>query len=368
MELVHAELIRRLADRYQFTVFATDVDPDVRKLVKWHRIRVPRRPIPLKTALFSLVAGLRLVRAPVDLVHTCGAVVLNRVDASTVHFCHAGYLGKRESLAPSAMPPVRRLNTAIKRVQALAMERWSYRSSHVRVLLAVSSQVESELADHFPGTAVRLTPNGVDLRRFRPDRATRQSVRAEAGATDDDVVVLFVGGDWARKGLDTAVNALAVARRAGAPVRLWVVGSGDQHRYRQLAEEAGVGQSIRFWGHQSDVAPWYQAADIFLCTSTYESFSLALVEAAAAGLPLVTTHVGVAAQLFATGAVGPPGALVEDDPLAVGEALVTLATDSAARERCSRAARRRAEPFDWERLADAVDQVYRDLLADGGRR
>ena len=76
MERVHAELIRRLLDRYRFTIVASNVADDLRGRVDWLRVPLPSKPIPLRFLLFYGLGALQLRRAHTDLVHVCGALVL----------------------------------------------------------------------------------------------------------------------------------------------------------------------------------------------------------------------------------------------------------------------------------------------------
>jgi glycosyltransferase involved in cell wall biosynthesis len=80
-----------------------------------------------------------------------------------------------------------------------------------------------------PGIACTVAPNGVDRQRVRPDTGLRPRLRQEFGAGPDDLVAVFVGGDWERKGLDIAIRAVAEARRVhGVAVSLWIVGPGKR--------------------------------------------------------------------------------------------------------------------------------------------
>ena len=186
-----------------------------------------------------------------------------------------------------------------------------------------------ELGEKYPDVAVEETPNGVDLDRFRPDPATRLAVRSEVNVDDRTTVALFVGGDWDRKGLALAIDALAVARAAGAAVELWVLGSGDERRFRAQADTAGVAGTVRFLGRRPEMERYYQAADVYLCCSSYEAFSLALLEAAACALPLVATRVGGVAEVL-EGPGEPGGVVVARRAEEVGAVLGELAPGPSA--------------------------------------
>ncbi len=361
MERVHAELIRRLLDRYRFVIVASKVANDLQERVDWLRVPVPSRPMPLRFLLFYGLGTVQVRRAGADLVHTCGALVPNRADVASVHFCHAGFVAANGRLAPEGSALPRRLNTALQRCLALEAERWSYRSGRLGLLAPVSQLVGEELRQAYCGVAVENTPIGVDLDRYRPNGAKRAGVRKEMGTDRAATVALFVGGDWDRKGLAYAIDALAIARATVDELELWVIGTGDESRFAARAVTAGVGRSVHFLGWRGDVERYYQGADIFLGCSSYEGFSLALVEAAASGLPLVTTEVGVAREMF-DGSEEPCGLLVERRAQDLGTALAALGADPNRRTAYGRAARRRAERFSWDRLADGVDTIYRRLL------
>ena len=173
MERVHSELIRRLSDRFDFVVLSHTLEADLSELVTWHRVPTPRRPAVIARPLFFAVGSLYAARLDVDILHTCGAIVGNRAQLSTVHFCHAGFREANGGLAPKGAPFDRRLNTALMRSFAIGAERWCYRGTRTDVLGAVSRQVEGELENHYKGARVVVTPNGVDVEDFRPDHEVR---------------------------------------------------------------------------------------------------------------------------------------------------------------------------------------------------
>lgn len=362
MERACAELIRRSNDSLAFTVICADLDPRLRELVdRWIRVRIPRRPSPVRFAVFFLLAGWALRRVDAAIVHTVGAIVPNRVDLASIHFCHAGY---REAVglgrSPGASWP-RRLNRAMAQWQARAAERWCYRPARLSALAAVSQGVAGEVSRHFPGVPVRETRNGVDATRFHPDAASRDEVRQETSTDPDAVVALFVGGDWRRKGLELAVEALAAAASVGTFLRLWVVGAGDVAQFQRIARRAGVAEQVLFFGPRSDTHRFYQAADIFVLPSAYETFSIASFEAAACGLPLVIPPLHGASELVGN---DEGGMIVERTASSIGHAFARLAQDKTLREQLGGEAARRALQYSWDRSVDSVLEIYRALLAE----
>lgn len=362
MERVCAELVRRGSDRYRFVVYSSELDPGLEEFVAWKRIVVPRRPIPLKFVAFFVTAGLRLSRSPVDLVHSVGAVVPNRVDLASVHFCHAGFRERTGSLAPAGRTFLRRINTALARLVALGAERWSYRPERVRRLAAVSTGVALELRSHYPRVPTTVAPNGTDAERFRPDLALRRGVRLTERVGPSEVVALFLASDWDHKGLSLAIAGVAQASSGlDARLLLWVVGRGDERRFRAIAERSDVGDRVRFFGVRTDAERFYQAADIFVLPTVYETFSLAAFEAAASGLPLVAPAVSGIEELIGKDEAG---IIVDRTPASVASALTRLGADPELRARLGEVGRRRASEYTWERSVESVLALYGELLTD----
>jgi glycosyltransferase involved in cell wall biosynthesis/GT2 family glycosyltransferase len=370
MERVVAELVRRLHGDFDVVVVSSTLAPDLRGLVRWERVRVPPAPFPLKFAAFFARAGWRLRRLDADLVQTVGAIVPNRVDVAAVHFCHADYRRATGTLAPAEAAPLHRLNSTVSRALALAAERWCYRPSRTGVLSAVSTGVARATARHYPGVQVAVVPNGVDLERFRPDTAARAELRQ--GTPERGTVAVFVGGDWDRKGLGVALRAIALLRDGGRAVGLWVVGEGDQERFGAEAERLGIADRVTFFGARRDVERWFQAADLFVLPTLYETFSLVAHEAAACGLPVVATRVHGIDDLAGDGEAG---LLVERDATEVATAIARLSDDPGLRRRLGDEGRRRVAPLTWERCTDEARGVLEQRLrrapergAPGARR
>lgn len=359
MERACAELVRRAHQEFDFIVISAELDPALRTLVKrWIRIRVPMRPIPLKFVLFWLQAGLRVRLTRADLVHTVGALIPNRVDVASIHFCHAGYLRAVRRLAPASAPLPRRINTSIAHFLALLAERWSYRRGRLRAFAAVSRGVCQELRDNYPGIEVRLTPNGVDTDRFHPDPDARAELRAAAGV-DGGTVAAFIGSDWHWKGLPLVLSALAEVRQRGVDMRLWVLGTGDRRRFGTLAESLSLGPAVSFCGFRSDTERVLAAADLFVLPSLYETFSLVALEAAATGLPVVVTPVhGIGDMVRDENA----GVVVERRTSSIAGALLTLGRDRRLREKLGAHALSASRAYSWGSSAGSMIKLYRSLL------
>jgi UDP-glucose:(heptosyl)LPS alpha-1,3-glucosyltransferase len=214
----------------------------------------------------------------------------------------------------------------------------------------------------YPRAHIAVTPNGVDIDRFRPNLDARAAVRSAHGVDEDERIALFVGGNWDHKGLPIAITAIAEAVAMGAPVdRLWVIGAGDVERFRQLARGSALEGRVTFFGARKDVELFYQAADFFLLPSLYEAFSLVLLEAAASGLVIITTAVNGTQELSS---VDQSLLIVDRTSAAFAQALVRLCEDEELAREMQGAAREAALAYTWERSVREVVRVYEELTAD----
>jgi UDP-glucose:(heptosyl)LPS alpha-1,3-glucosyltransferase len=244
-----------------------------------------------------------------------------------------------------------------------AGERLCFRVNRPAAFICVSDGVADEMRRHFPALSDRVVTihNGVDTDGFapgvRPEEASAR--RASLNAAAGQLVAVFVGSEWERKGLEPAIRALVAAPEW----ILAVAGGGDEARYRALAHELGVGERLRWLGVVSDIQPVYAMADAFVLPSSYETFSLVTFEAAASGLPVLAAPVSGVRELIDDGR---NGFLIGREPDQIAARLRQLADDPALRERLGEAARRSALEFSWERMVDRHRELYR-RLAEGSQ-
>jgi glycosyltransferase-like protein len=239
------------------------------------------------------------------------------------------------------------------------------------VVLVVSRLWRQQLLDEY-GVDAAVVPNGVDHGRFAapPPAAAVAAVRSRV-AGPGDVVVLTVGGIEPRKGSAQLVRALA-RLRAAVPARvvLAVVGGHsfqDHAWYRDavLAELPALGlelgRDVVLVGTVPDeeMTAWYHAADVFAFPSVKEGWGLVVLEALAAGLPVVATDIPVFREYLASGESAllvPP-----DDDAALADALASVLTRPDLRSRLVTAGRAVARRYDWGTSAARHIDIYRSL-------
>ena len=209
---------------------------------------------------------------------------------------HATWLEERLRDAPAslrtrvAMSPYHRYK--------LAMERKLFASPWLRRVLCNSKLVRDDIKARFglPDERLPVLYNAVDSNIYSPElRVHRERIRGKHKIADDATVYLLVGSRFRRKGVPAALEALA---HVDDPAHLLVVGDDrDTESYRSMARDLGVRGRVTFAGFQTEMGPYYGAADAFVLPALYDSFPDAAMEALACGLPVVTSTRSGAAEL-----------------------------------------------------------------------
>jgi UDP-glucose:(heptosyl)LPS alpha-1,3-glucosyltransferase len=208
---------------------------------------------------------------------------------------------------------------------------------------------------------------GVDIARFAsPDRKKcRAEIRARHGIGAADFLLLFVGMNFELKGLDTIIAAVVKAReqRPAAIIRLLVVGRGNEEKYRVVARSHGIGDAVVFAGTQTDgIERYYRAAGALAMLSGFDTFGMVVLEAMAAGLPVIVgPNVGAknVVEEGVNGFVLPDGR----DAETAAERIVRLLDGERLRS-MSAAASRSAAGHDWERRVAELAAAYESKLKE----
>ena len=242
-------------------------------------------------------------------------------------------------------------------------------------VLVVSEQWRAILRDEY-GRDAQVVPNGVDLDRFpEPPGHVRAELRERVGARDSRFVFLSVGGVEPRKGSVHAFRALARLKRDGVNAVLAIVGGHsyqDYTAYRDSAlamlPELGLvlGEDVVLLGtvSEAELGGWYHSADALAFPSVKEGWGLVVLEAMAAGLPVVASDLPVFREYLVDGetALLPP---VGDD-VALARAMRSLVHDGALRDRLRAAARELLPRFTWASSARRHRELYAEIRT--GRR
>ncbi|HEY0369413.1 MAG TPA: glycosyltransferase family 1 protein, partial [Chthoniobacterales bacterium] len=189
---------------------------------------------------------------------------------------------------------------------------------------------------------LKLLPRGLDTELFHPQRRNEAFFKRFNDSSPDEVRLLYVGRVSKEKDLDVLASAYRQLRDSGLPLRLYVVGDGPyaETMAAQLPDAVFTGYLAG-----EDLATAYASADIFAFPSTTDTFGNVIIEAQAAGLPVVVSDVGGPHELVEHGADGLVTKARDVDDFAA--AVHRLAIDPALREQMSRRARQKVESRSW---------------------
>ncbi len=316
--------------------------------VRLHRIPIVRAGRAARVLSFAVLAPRAAARLSPDVVVGFGRTIrqdVARIGGGT----HRSYLAtmRRSGRRTRGLGPYHRA--------VLWIERRQFAPDGHRAVIAVADRVRREIAHDYgvPAAAMRVVYNGVDTERFHPRNRDRLGapMRAALGCAPDERLCVAVGTGFERKGFDLLLRLWR--ERAPAGMRLALVGD-DERLARFRREAAGSEAPVVVMGPRPDVEAVFAAADVLCVPSRQEAFGNVVLEACAAGVPVVTSRRVGAAELL----TGPLAGLVVDDPedLVVLRAALEDAT-GPRRAAFAGAARALAEARPGGRHVDEFERV-----------
>ena len=308
--------------------------------LSWHGRAVPWAPWRLARAIRQHEA---------DIVHT--------------HLVHAGIAGKlAAAIAGRPVVTTRHYARNAKHDTALyRLEHYLTRRYAARVV-AVGEQVRHHLVSRSLADPSRIVVhrNAVDLGAF--------SERRRRDTSGGDFLIGTMGRLHPVKAHEVFLKAMAHLHRRHPGVAAAIVGGGQRRATLEaLSRDLGLEGVVRFVGPvpHEDVPSWFDRFDVFVLSSDWEGLPMVVLEAAAAGLPIVATDVGDVGEVVRDGDTGylvPPR-----DPRALADAIARMIEEPDSRREMGSNARALAESqFDVRRLAQQTAELYREVLAEAG--
>ncbi len=244
-----------------------------------------------------------------------------------------------------------RLNARTERLYRLAVRRSAF-------AVSVCSAAQRRFVAHevIPAAKAVVVHNGIALARFtNPDRGAAARIRAGLALPPGTVLFGSVGRLNEAKQQQLLLQALRALLDAAVPAALVIVGDGELRATLEgECRRLQLGAAVQLLGARSDVPELLAAMDVFVLCSRTEGYSLALIEASAAGLPIVATDVGGNAEIVQHQR---SGLLVAGDVSALAAAMAALAADAALRQRFAR------EAAQWAEREGSLDTMYERYLA-----
>lgn len=224
-----------------------------------------------------------------------------------------------------------------------------------------------------PEEKITVVTPGVDTKLFKP--MDKQKAKEKVGAGKNHKIVLFVGRIEPLKGIDVLMYAIKILlqKHPAMNLCLWIVGgdvsqktsfwSKELQKLENLRELLGIKTIVKFVGQkpQTMLPYYYNAAEVVVMPSHYESFGMAALEAMACGIPVITTNVSGIASLIDD----KHQALITtvNNPLMLASQIETLLTDEAFHKKIGKQVYETVQDLSWKNIAKATKHVYENLLS-----
>lgn len=350
------EAARHFSKLHDVTVYAGEFEDQGLELVRKHRVQMPVVPRAARAAVFARATRKLLDRHRHDHVISFG---VGDVDADVlwVNSVHRAWLERTDvsSFDRLRSSPLRRY---LPRHQVLlAMERRYFTRPRNSLAIVVADRVAADIERlyGFPRERTVTVHNGFDPDEFNPALASaHRHVRAELGIPEEAIVLLLAANELARKGLPVLLEAVATV---GDPrLHVLLVGRTTPTPYMRRVMDLELSERFHYGGSRSDMGRIYATSDMLVLPTKYEAFCIAVVEALASGLPVITTDVPGAGDLVVDDVNG----RLQRDPVNSGElaGLLKVATqDHRYRVWAARAAAT-VEDHTWAGLLDrALEEI-----------
>jgi UDP-glucose:(heptosyl)LPS alpha-1,3-glucosyltransferase len=351
-----SELTGKLHDKTQdtFHVLANRWVPRP-GAVRFEKIPIVSFPKWLTTISFAWFAQNRIRRGRFDLVHSHERIF--SADLFTLHGVPHRYW----------IDQVRRKRMNLHDRATAWVERKLVYEGGCRKFVAVSHLTRDVFLQEYPidPEKVAVIHPGVTLSDYKRENKNdvRRAVRSALGIGDADLVIVFASMNFEIKGLDDIIASLGQLQKQPPRFKLVVAGKGNVKKYRKMAGEAGVAENIVFTGvlSREKLTDLYLAGDLYVMLSKFDTFGMVVLEAMAAGLPvMVSSRVG-AKDLVVQNENG----FVVDDPSDHGGVASRLRAlmDENTRRRMSAAALATAAENSWDAAAEKYRALYTEILA-----
>lgn len=286
-----------------------------------------------------------------DVIHghdnDCGICTVN-----TKHSCYARAL---RTTIESRGPTYKVLKAFDPRADYL-LKNEEHLMKNTKNIISVSAAVKREVMEEYgtDGNRITVVHNGVNTSEFTPQKRETAfpQIRNMFGIKPKTILLLFVGNEWKRKGLETAI--LSLKNLDHIKLKLMIVGKGDRDEYLEVAEKIGVNKRLLFAGEVNNIADYYAAADILVFPTIYEPFGLCTIEALASGTPPIVSKLAGSSEIL----TDKKDSLLLDDPKNPQELSEKIEYAIDHRQELSKNARETALQHTWAKVAEKTSDVY----------
>lgn len=357
------EVTRRLALHHDVHVFAQEWDFSQQENIIFHRIpRVVRKPTWLNHLLFSHLAS-KAIGEGFDIVHSHEKVA--QFDVMTIHSpCFRSFL-TQEKLRWKRHLIWLSVGLSPRQLAWLSIEKRQFAFHPKRLFLAVSEKVKSDVQSNYPlpNSSFCVAYPGVDARMKESLRAGegRDKKRLNLGLAPDDFVVLFVGTEFKRKGLDGLLRAFSLIPDSRCKLVVAGEGGGKIRKYKEMVNHLRLNKRVLFLGLSEKVGELYALADAVVLPTLSDPFAMAPIEAMLCGVPVALSS---ADYCGAAECMRDNEALIINNPTEpheIAKAIHQL-REPAIRAELIIKGQVLAKELTWERATEATLSAYHEVL------
>lgn len=356
-----AELTDRLisATGFDFHVYANRWEKSATPIT-FEKVPIISFPKFLTTPSFAYFAGSRIERGNFSLIHSHERIF--GADIFTMHGIPHRYWIRH----------IRHKQMSLNDLATAWVEKKLVYEGNCKKFIAVSGLTKDIFLQEYniDPDLVEIIHPGVDLNDYaRHDKnSVRHSIRRELGINNVDPAILFASMNFEIKGLDNIMFSLAKLKAQNRKFKLIVAGKGNIKKYKRLAEEAKIIQDVIFTGpvNKEKIIKMYLACDLYVMLSKFDTFGMVVLEAMAAGLPVIISGNVGSKDLVQEGKNGfIINNTADSDYIA---AKIALLCDESIRRPLAESACQTAMQNTWDQVAAKYQNIYNNVLAQKNRK
>ena len=353
-------ILRGLKNEFEFTIFSHNISQRMDlEGIKFYKIPILiHRPLMLMYLMdyVKYLQIFKIIKNNFEIIHaieTCTPFA----NLVTYHFCSAKFLDliKNDFVKYQGIQmPYRKLMYSFGK----EMEHHLANNIYLKSIIAVSQGLKKEINTYYnPLVSIEVISNSVDIDRFVDAKKFRNKTRKNYNIKDKEILgIICALGDWQRKGLDILIESISLIKNSN--VKIIVIGKGPIEFYKNKCIEFGVIDQFIFVGFTSEVEKYYGAADFFIFPSIYEALPLVVLEAAASGLPIISTPVNGVTEFLTD---GKNGIFIERDPKSIADAIRLIIEDRKFLFKMGENSLKISHKFNANKMIDNYRAIYQKI-------
>lgn len=372
-----AELAEAFSQEHEVHVFANSWEDVTSDKIIFHKVPMIKGnfflkqkkaglAIILQVYSFALMSRFKIDTSNFDIVHSEGDG-FTPFDIYTAESCHKSAVKKARRRKKGIINFLKNTRLNPLNLIVLWIEKFIFNPKNYKKIIAVSKITKHEIMEEYgvPDKDIIIIPNGINLDEFRVEnrKLYKKDLKIKNRISNDEIVILFVGREFKRKGLSYLIEALPLVNNDR--VKVLVVGLDDERAFVSLAKRLGIRERVIFTGHSPKVSEYFGCADIFCFPTLDEPFGMVILEALASELPTITSKIAGAAELMQDGKDG----LLLDDPTSpeeIAKKINLLINDNQLMEQIGKEARNTASKYSWQEIAKRTLDVYKEVIKNKG--